>query len=103
MLYGLLLIASITLAVGIANDNATVPQILITCFVAIILFSISIVIACRSYEKHVDCFRLNFIRRDGYHKIVYAYTYAGRARAIKDYKNLGYTLYSEAVVEKEDE
>ena len=91
------------LLVGIANDTATWPQIFITILVAFVLTSISVIAHYHNYQKHIDYIWLDFIRYDGYHKTVRAYTYAGRARAIKDHKNLGYTLYAEAVVEKEDE
>lgn len=99
----MLTIIAMLFLVGVANDTVTWSQTLITILVALVLTSISVIAYYHNYQKHIDYFWLDFIRYDGYHKTVRAYTYAGRARAIKDYKNLGYTLYAEAVVEKEDE
>lgn len=99
----MLSILAILLIIGIANNTTTWSQIFITVLIALVLMSISIIAHYHEYQKHIDYFWLDFIRYDGYHKTVRAHTYLGRARAIKDYKNLGYTLYAEAVVEKEDE
>ena len=95
-------ITGIILMVAVSNDTATYTQMFSTYAISFILVGISVLFAFKAYENTIAYFALTFKDPYGYHRKVRAYTYAGRARAIRDYKNLGYTLYSEAEIKKED-
>ena len=94
-------VAGLILLIGIANDEATIPQILIVLLIAGILFAISFGMAFYEHSKDVVWYHLEFQDYNGYIRKVRAYTYAGRCKAIHDYTKLGYLFYAEGVVTKE--
>lgn len=94
-------VAGLILLIGIANDKATIPQILVVLLIAFILFVISFGVAFCERSKEIAWYHLEFRDCCGYIRRVRAYTYAGRCKAIRDYTKLGYTFYAEGKVTKE--
>lgn len=104
MVSSILGIAGFLLVVGICNDTATIPQILLFGTIGVIMMLISVACHFRNHEKEVNHFKMRFISKYGNKdRIIHAYTYAGRAKAIRDLEKESYIFYEEVEILNEKE